>query len=61
MNSDFIEIDKPKSLEEANQTLYYMYANGIDTYDKKPIYCEITTDEALYIAYKVYVKEGERQ
>lgn len=59
MKPNFIEIDKPKSLEEAGQTLYYMYANGIDTYDKKPIYREITTDEALYVAYKVYVKEGE--
>tara|TARA_Y100000588_G_scaffold244854_1_gene259095 strand:+ start:28350 stop:28529 length:180 start_codon:yes stop_codon:yes gene_type:complete len=59
MEPNFIEVDKPKSLEEANKTLYYMYANGIDTYDKKPIYREITTDEALCVAYKVYVKEGE--
>ena len=33
-----------------------MYANGIDTYNKLPIYREITTEMELEVAYKVYYK-----
>lgn len=51
-----VETDKPISLADSEQALYYMYANGIDTYNKLPIYREITTEMELEVAYKVYYK-----
>ena len=51
----YAEIPKPSTLANTNQTLYYMYANGIDTYNKLPIFREITTEVELDIAYKVYI------
>ncbi len=54
--SMYVETTKPVSLADSEQTLYYMYANGIDTYNKLPIYREITTEVELEIAYKVYYK-----
>lgn len=57
MKTEYIEIEKPASLKLSTQTLYYMYANGIDTYDKKPIYREINNEDMLEIAYKVYIKQ----
>lgn len=47
---------KTKSLKGINEEVYYMYANGLDTHDGKPIYREVHSDEVLDIAYKVYVK-----
>ena len=52
----YVETTKPKSLAESNVTLYYMYANGIDTPDNLPIFLPITNDEVLEIAYKIYKK-----
>ncbi|CAH9014175.1 conserved hypothetical protein [Vibrio phage 501E54-1] len=52
----YVETSKPASLTRTAQTLYYMYANGIDTYNKLPIYQEITTEVELEVAYKVYYK-----
>ncbi|CAH9014238.1 conserved hypothetical protein [Vibrio phage 424E50-1] len=52
----YVETTKPESLSQAEQTLYYMYANGIDTYNKLPIYREITTETELEVVYKVYYK-----
>lgn len=54
--SMYVETNKPESLSQAEQTLYYMYANGIDTYNKLPIYREITAEVELEVAYKVYYK-----
>ncbi len=52
----YVETTKPVSLVDSEQTLYYMYANGFDTYNKLPIYREITTEVELEVAYKVYYK-----
>ena len=54
--SMYVETNRPVSFADSEQTLYYMYANGIDTYNKLPIYREITTEVGLEIAYKVYYK-----
>ncbi len=54
--SMYVETTKPVSLADSEQTLYYMYANGIDTYNKLPIYREITTEIELELSYKVYYK-----
>lgn len=54
---EYVEIDKPSSLKDTPYQLYYMYANGFDTYDKKPIYREIGNEEMLELAYKVYIKQ----
>lgn len=48
------ETNKPEQLSDATVPLYYMYGNGLDYKDSKPRYKEITTDEELQIAYKVY-------
>ena len=58
MKKTYIEVDKPESLNDIDYPLFYMYANGLDTHDGKPIYCEIVNDDVLYIAYKVYREEG---
>lgn len=58
MKTEYIEIEKPASLKAATQTLYYMYANGLDTHDKKPIYREIGNEDMLEIAYKIYIKQN---
>lgn len=50
------ETNKPEQLSDATVPLYYMYGNGLDYKDGKPHYKEITTDEELQIAYKVYEK-----
>lgn len=54
----YIETTKPKCLADSDEPLYYMYANGLDTHDKKPIYREIINDDMLEVAYRVY-KQGE--
>ncbi|CAM0111273.1 hypothetical protein VPH5P1C_0182 [Vibrio phage 5P1c] len=51
----FIEYPKPKSLADTDVKLYYMYSNSHDTVGES--YQEITNDEVLEIAYKVYVRE----
>ncbi len=57
MKTEYIEIEKPISLKDTQHQLYYMYANGIDTHDKKPIYREIGNEDMLELAYKVYIKQ----
>lgn len=57
MKKTYIEVDKPVSLKDINYPLFYMYANGLDTHDSKPIYREVINDDVLDIAYKVYCKE----
>ncbi|CAH9014166.1 conserved hypothetical protein [Vibrio phage 249E41-1] len=52
----FIEYPKPKSLEDTDVKLYYMYSNRHDVLGES--YQEITNDEVLEIAYKVYVKQN---
>ena len=52
----YVETTKPVALADYEQTLYYMYANGIDTYNKLPICREITTEVELELSYKVYYK-----
>ena len=52
----FVETNKPKSLEMATQSLYYMQTNLHAFEDGIPRYLEITTDEELEVAYKVYYK-----
>ena len=52
----FVETNKPKSIANATQPLYYMWANSHAFKDGIPRYLEITTDEELEIAYKVYYK-----
>ncbi|AGN51607.1 hypothetical protein VPLG_00168 [Vibrio phage eugene 12A10] len=54
--SMYVETDKPKTLAMATQPLYYMYANFHAFKDGIPRYMEITTEETLEIAYKVYYK-----
>lgn len=54
--SMYVETDKPKSLDKTTQPLYYMYANSHAFKDGIPRYMEITTDEELEVAYKVYHK-----
>lgn len=54
MKKTYTEVDKPVSLNDVGYPLFYMYANGLDTHDGKPIYCEILDDYVLGIAYKVY-------
>lgn len=54
--SMYAEVPKPTTLANTNQTLYYMYANGIGTYNKLPIFREITTEVELSIAHKIYIK-----
>lgn len=44
---NYIETNKPKCLEDSDEPLYYMYANGWDTHDKKPIYHKIINDNIL--------------
>jgi len=55
--SNYIQIGKPLSLSEVDHKLYWMYANGMDTWDKKPIYREVKNDEDLELCYYVYMKE----
>lgn len=54
MKKTYIEVTKPTRLNDVDYPLFYMYANGLDTHDGKPIYCEIINDDVLDIAYKVY-------
>ena len=54
--SMYVETGKPESLDNATQPLYYMWANSHAFKDGIPRYMEITTDEELEIAYKVYYK-----
>lgn len=49
----FVETEKPSSLSEATQTLYYLSGNR---HPSGGGYTEITNDEVLEIAYKVYYK-----
>ncbi len=58
MKKTYIEVQKPASINDVDYSLFYMYANGLDTHDGKPIYCEIVNDDVLEIAYKVYREEG---
>lgn len=57
MKKTYIEVPKPASLKDVDYPLFYMYANGWDTPDGKPIYLQIGSDVALEIAYKVYREE----
>lgn len=57
--SMYVETNKPESLAMATQPLYYMYANSRAFKDGIPRYMEITTDEELEVAYKVYYKLEE--
>tara|TARA_B100001059_G_C17783983_1_gene555947 strand:+ start:191 stop:358 length:168 start_codon:yes stop_codon:yes gene_type:complete len=52
----FIEYPKPSSLADTDVKLYYMYSNRHDVLGET--YQEITGDEVLEIAYKVYVKQN---
>ena len=57
MKKTYIETPKPASLKDVDYPLFYMYANGWDTPDGKPIYLQIGSDVVLEIAYKVYREE----
>ncbi|AUR91578.1 hypothetical protein NVP1161O_136 [Vibrio phage 1.161.O._10N.261.48.C5] len=52
----YVETNKPKSIANATQPLYYLWANSHAFKDGIPRYLEITTDEELGTAYKVYYK-----
>tara|TARA_B100001105_G_scaffold128874_1_gene103269 strand:- start:3305 stop:3472 length:168 start_codon:yes stop_codon:yes gene_type:complete len=54
--SKFIEYPKPPSLANTDVKLYYMYSNQHDVLGES--YQEITNDEVLEIAYKVYIKQN---
>lgn len=53
----FIEYPKPKSLADLDVDVkwYYMYSNRHDVLGES--YQEITNDEVLEIAYKVFIKQ----
>lgn len=53
--SMYIETNKPKSLADATEPLYYMFSNRHDSLGES--YMEITNDEVLEISYRVYRKE----
>jgi hypothetical protein len=54
-NKKMVEVSKPSCLEESPEPLYYMYANKHDILGET--YKQITTDEELDIAYKVFIGE----
>ena len=58
MNKLYIEVTKPKNLSDVKCKLYYMSSNSLDPRGEG--YSEITNDEALEIAYKVYREFGEK-
>lgn len=54
---DFVEIDKPSTLKDATQDLYYMLSNSHDK--SGTTYMQITTQLELDVAYKVYAIKQE--
>ena len=54
---NYVEVEKPEYLKDSKETLYYMYSNRHDVLGES--YQKITTQDALEIVYKVYVKVEE--
>lgn len=50
----YVETEKPLTLEQSEDKLYYMYSNRYDSLGET--YKQITTEEELEVAYKVYKK-----